>query len=388
MPPQTTSRGRRALFGGLLVAAIACCATALSAQDLPLQRDYPGMGPYRCPTQAQTDDPPDDDQRQAVQLASDAGQAVVLGDLTRARDLLARASQLNPTSADLAYRLGRVLEDLSVPDQAMIQYCRSISLGAVDIGIEDAQSRLDHLNEVVRESIPEAARAAFASGIERADAGTLDAAVESFTSAIDNSTDWAPPIYNRAVVYERLGRLAESLADYRRFLDLSPVDVDPVVQAVSERVGRLEGLVTLPTPSPAGALTIGMLFPGGGQYYSGRGISGTVFLSVAAAAVATGFMYKKVTVTCLTATSGSDCPAGDVVDESTSRPYIVPALGAAGAVMLVAAIEAFIKARGRRADAEARRDQPAQVSGLRLTGPSVAPGPHGTDVSVLSVRFR
>jgi hypothetical protein len=47
-------------------------------------------------------EPGPDERAQAGQLASEANQAMILGDFERVATLLQRASALNPTSADLA----------------------------------------------------------------------------------------------------------------------------------------------------------------------------------------------------------------------------------------------------------------------------------------------
>ncbi len=78
-----------------------------------------------------------------------------MGELLRAEELLVRATELDPASADLAYQRARVLEDLSLSDAAMGEYCRSLGLGAEAAGIEDAQARIDALYEVVRARIPD-----------------------------------------------------------------------------------------------------------------------------------------------------------------------------------------------------------------------------------------
>jgi hypothetical protein len=213
----------------------------------------------------------------------------------------------------------------------------------------------------------------------------FDPAVASFTVAIDAAPDWSPPIFNRAVVLERLGRIPESLADYRRYLELTPNEIDPVVASVTERIGMLEGLVALPTPSPGAALALGIV-PGMGHYYTGRPLGGTVVLAIAGAALAAGALYKEVTVYCLTPTNGS-CPPGQDTGETSERPYLTAALVTAGAVGLAGAIEAFVRARGRRAEVEALRGPPIEARGPRVTGPHVATRRGRVDVALMGLRF-
>jgi hypothetical protein len=125
-----------------------------------------------------------------------------------------------------------------------------------------------------------------------------------------------------------------------------------------------------------------------GQYYTGRGVTGTIFVALAGAAVASGFMVRDVKVRCLnTPPSGGDCPPGDILDETTERPYLVPALGAAGAITIIGAVEAFIRARGRRAEQATAIDN-LTSSAVRLSAPSVSVRGDRVDVNVLGLRFR
>jgi tetratricopeptide (TPR) repeat protein len=386
MPPRNAYSGRsglvRALFLGVLTAG---GVTTLPAQDLPLQRDYPGLGPLVCPASAQLVHPAPEERAQASQLASDASQAVILGELLRAQELLQRATELDVTSFEFAYQHARVLEDLQQSSAAMTEYCRSLTLGSEVEGAADAQARLDILYGIMQARIPQVAREAFLSGLTLADAAMYEPAVASFTVAVDEAPDWPPALYNRAVILERLGRVPESLADYRRYIELTPSEIDPVVAAVTERIGMLEGLVTMPTPSPSGALALGIV-PGMGQYYSGRPLSGTIVLALAAGAAAAGVLYKEVTVHCLSPSPGGGCDVA--VDETSRRPYLLPAIGAAGAITLAGAIEAFVRARGRRGEVEAAMAPPAQEArGPRITGPTVAARRGRVDVAVLSLRF-
>jgi len=362
-------------------------STSLAAQDIPLQRDYPGLGPLVCPTFAAPVHPEPEQRAQASQLASDAAQAVILGEMLRAEELLLGATELDASSFELAYQHARVLEDLQRSADAMGEYCRSLSLDAEAGGMADSQMRLEALYETVRSRIPDEARTSFLSGLTLADANMLEPALASFTTAIEAAPDWPPAIYNRAVILERLGRIPESLVDYRRYIQLTPGEIDPVVASVTERIGMLEGLVSLPTPNPSGALALGIAFPGMGQYYSGRGLSGTVVLSVAAGALAAGFLYKEVTVYCETPSGGS-CAPGDVVEETSERPYLMAAIGAAAVVTVAGAVEAFVRARRRRSEAAAAGALPVETRGPRVTGPTLVARGARVDLAFMVVRFR
>jgi len=100
------------------------------------------------------------------------------------------------------------------------------------------------------------------------------------------------------------------------------------------------------------------------------------------------YTFKEVTVRCLTAVEpGQDCPRGRIVDESTSHPYLVPTLGAAAAVMLGAAVEAFLRAPGQRAEqSEAARARGTR--GIGVVAPSITKTGSGMDLDLLWLRLR
>lgn len=393
MPPRFALAGRSTVPIGFL-AALAWSSPSVESQELPLVRDYPGSGQYECPAPPRIAEPPDEaDLRRAAQLASDANQAMALGDFGRSQELLAQATDLDPTSADYAYRHARTLEDLGDADNALAEYCRALARGVEDLGVLDTRDRIDALYEIVRERIPEAARNAFVAGLEQADGSAWSEAVESFTAAIDAAPDWGAPVYNRGVIYEEMGLIARSLEDYRRYVELAPTDVDPILVLVSERIGQLEGRASVNLPSPTGALALGVI-PGMGHYYTGRPIGGTVTLVVAGSALAAGLMYKNITTYCVQdVPAGGTCPPGSTIAEETERPYLWYGIGAAAAVTIAGAIEALIDARQRRAQAEAITGSGTETNddpdgGPVLDLPSVTTSGSRVDLNLLTVRFR
>jgi hypothetical protein len=247
---------------------------------------------------------------------------------------------------------------------------------------------MDEVYEEVRARLPAAARDAFILGLAHADSTLYRDAVDDFTLAMEQAPDWGAPIYNRALMYETLGLIGESLADYRLYIDTAPTAVDPVVVMVSERIGLLEAAASAETPSPLGALALGIV-PGMGHYYTSRPLGGTVVLGVAGAALATGLLVKDVTVYCVNEVpSGGTCPQDQIVDEVTDRPYLGPALDIAAAVGLVGAVEALVKARRRRANAQAVAAEREAQTGLRLEAPSVESRGSRVDLNLLRFRFR
>jgi hypothetical protein len=197
-------------------------------------------------------------------------------------------------------------------------------------------------------------------------------------------------VYNRAIILEQLGRIPESVAEFRRYLQLTPSEVDSTVVDVSARIGMLEGVLAAPTPSPGSALALGVLFPGMGQYYSGRNRAGTVVLGVAAAAIVAGIVVKEVTIQCTAPVGpGEDCPPGMVHAETTRRPILGPALIGTGVVAIGAAVEAYVRARrARNEQAEALGATSASTRGARIVGPSITASRGRVDLSFLQLRFR
>ena len=384
MPPR--SRHHSGLLPGVVLAALAG-PIGLAGQDVQLQRDYPGEGPYVCPQPLAPVTAEADQRARAGQLASDAVQAQILGDAQGARELLQRASEADPESPDVAYQHARVLEDLGLPNEAILEYCRALSLSSWEGTFADGRERLDALYDVIRERISQTARQAFIFGLDEADRGLLESSVASFSLSIEDAPEWPSPVFNRAVVLERLGRVQESLADYRRYLRMMPNEIDPVAALVSERIGTLEAIAAATTPSPTGALALGVL-PGMGHYYTGRPVVGTLVLGLAGGAIATGLMVKSVTVTCVNQPpSGQSCAPTDVHDRSVERPYLLPSLGVAATVTIVGAIDALVKARRHRREIQALTGD-TTASGPRLRLPSVSARNAQVDLNLLRVTFR
>ena len=138
MPPRIARYRRSGLLRRVFLSAFAWSAAPLAGQELLLQRDYPGSGPYECPTLVTLVAPTPDEQARAGQLASDANQAMILGDFERVAALLAQATELDHQSADLAYRRASILEDLDDIDWSIRKFCLSLALGAETVGSFDA----------------------------------------------------------------------------------------------------------------------------------------------------------------------------------------------------------------------------------------------------------
>jgi hypothetical protein len=117
-----------------------------------------------------------------------------------------------------------------------------------------------------------------------------------------------------------------------------------------------------------------------GQVYTRRPLLGLLFVGVGAGAAATGILYKETTVRCLSELTDGVCPAGQVYSSAEETPYLVAGLGAAGAMALIAAIEAFVSAK--RLNAQAATQTGALPSWLAHAGPVLDVSPRGLTVGI------
>ena len=361
-----------------ILVALGTCEVA--AQSLPFKSEVVGLERYQCGVLSRPDPPRAEEADQARQLGGTARQAVILGDLERARGLLERAVSLDGGAAALVYQLGRVLEDLGDVEAAVLQYCRSLAFGAEEADAQDARNRVDTYANATRRRVPPEALESFGAGVTSAGEGRFEEALTAFSVATAAHADFPEAEFNRAVVLETLDRGPQAIEAYRAYLSLRPDAPDGI--QVSERIGQLQaGPGSL--PSSGSALALGILLPGGGQFYTGRPLGGVALLAIAGGAAAAALLVEEVDVRCFPDPGpGEACPPADIIGESRSRPYLTYGLAAAGAVMLAGALEAFFHARGL---------DDIEVAGLgsnaRLMGPSVQARGRGADVRWLRVVF-
>jgi Tfp pilus assembly protein PilF len=367
-----------------LTAALMVGALPVGGQELPLKRELPGAESFRCPAPGEPPrEPTPEEREQANRLGSDAAQALILGDTERARDLLQRAVQLNPRSPELAFQYAHTLENLDEVRGALVHYCRVLELDPDWSDAGEVRERLDALASEASASIPPDAVVRFRQGAEFAAAGRLEAALVALRDAASAAPAWPDPVYNQGVVLLRLGRRDQAADALARYLEMSPLAPDAL--AVSQRLGQLQASGS--APSPAAALTLGLVVPGMGQFYSGRPVAGITFLALAGGAAAAGWLIEDIQVRCLlTVPSGEECPAEFVEGTTTDRPYLVAGLVGAGAVMLVGAVEAWMHARGR-----GRSDPASLVSvdlgGARLSGFTVVSRGGSVDLDWVRLNF-
>jgi tetratricopeptide (TPR) repeat protein len=362
--------------------AVGLNSSRIGAQELPLKRGIPGTDPFTCPALPEAVSPSAEEREEAARLGSSAGQALILGERERARDLLARAIQLDPGAADLAHQYGRILEELGEEDAAVTHYCRMLRLGADGPEAADAASRIEELVAQRTPELPPAAIAAFRSALAAFDAGRLDGAAQAFGRAFDAAPGWTDALYDRGVTLLRLGRRGEALEDLQRYLELEPNAPDAI--PVSQRMGQLQSAID--PPSASAALGLGILLPGLGQFYEGREWAGMTVLALAGGAVAAGFLYKEVEIRCFVPPGpDGNCPPGEEQGRDVSRPYVGVGLGAAAAIGVIGAIEAFMNARGRAGPGEGLAS--FDIGGAQVRGPTLSRGPGGLDLGLARLTF-
>lgn len=173
--------------------------------------------------------------------------------------------------------------------------------------------------------------------------------------------------------YEASGD-ARAMTEYCRFLALSPST--PEAADVRQRIAELAlalppdtTVLRIPVstaprmPAPAAALVTGLIIPGMGQFMTHQPVGGVLTMAAAAAGIWYGLQTKDVTSQ--VTNTGTD-PFGNPYQYQTTethseRPNVAIGIGAAGALGLIAAIQAYAHAHIGR-DAEKNQQAAASAS--------------------------
>ena len=138
-------RWRPGLWAGMLAAIVPSVGTG---QAVDLKRVLPEPTPPLCPSAPPVSvSPSPADRAEADRLLARATELTLLGDAGAAVGLLRQAEQLNPASPDVAYRLGAAERDLGQANNAIVYYCRYLTLSP---GAEDG----DEVRELVSQLTP------------------------------------------------------------------------------------------------------------------------------------------------------------------------------------------------------------------------------------------
>ena len=291
-----------------------------------------------------------DSQRlQARELAERGQQAAILGDNATALSRLREAATLDPANPDLTYQLGRVYENADSAEAAVAAYCHFLVLAPAGADAADARSRIAALAKPTTDPAVDRANAVFQLGVSAYDRDRLAEAEASFTAAIASQPAWADPYFDRAVVRLRSGNRSGAASDFESYLRLGPGASDrTTVVAQIDQLRR-------PPLSSTNALALGLLVPGGGQFYTHRPVWGLV--SLAAAGGAIGYAAAPRAITTTEQQTAKD-PFGNpytytVTLRRTTHPHVVPGVALAGGIAVLGAIEAA--AYVRRTQTPARR---------------------------------
>ncbi len=362
--------------------ALTILAGPLQGQELSLKRALPDPSPGGCavlPSFAPVP-PSDADGEEADRLAAAATQAAILGDQEGARDFLERAAGLDPTDDGIAYELARTYEALGRDSDAVIAYCKFLVLAPGSPDAQDVRATVLELNPPDTPLSPQA-QLAFARGVDAFDGDDLDEAGREFTMALTAEPNMALAYYNRALAYSAERRYELAIEDFRRYLDLAPDASD--ADQVLERIGTLRSPPAVYNPTTA--LVAGAFIPGFGQFHTDRPVGGLTVLTLAAAAAGFGIAYTETEIIC--ATPANPCPPGQVIDQTSTQPLLVPGLVTAAAITIGAAIEGYINAKRRNAEAAGVGGQIGQQAGPTWLPPAVGATTDGR-VALELVRLR
>jgi tetratricopeptide (TPR) repeat protein len=320
----------------------------LGAQQLPLKTAPPPGSVLICDDQAERSGAAAGDSEGASRLVNAATQAMLLGDLAGALDFLDRALLLDPTAAEAVYLRARILERQGADDAAAAALCHYLRLAPASASAQEVRQRLDEARDAgAAQPLLDTYRRALALEQE----GRLSEAEAAFTEVLSVRPAAALARYNRAIVRIALGQETAARADLVAYLELEPraPDAAQVRQFLGRTAAGPTGAwATAAAPARPRASTafiIGALVPGGGQYYTGRPTLGAAVTALAGGVVAAGVLHRRTTIHCRDA-QAEICPEDMISSRDTERPLLLPAIGAAAGLALVAAIEAATRVNG------------------------------------------
>jgi tetratricopeptide (TPR) repeat protein len=330
-----------------LLCLVALPSAASAQQRAPLRtalkRGLPVMTPRPSCSPAPSPKPVAEQQRRAArELAQKAQQSAILGDRQAARDQLRQAIALDPGNADLAYQSARVHESAGSLDDAAVEYCRFLTLAPNAVESAEAREKVASLAATAQVKVSEKVLAPFNAAIAAYEAGRMAQAEAGFTTAIGLQPDWADAYYDRALTFAARGSRELAVKDLQQYLRIKPEAEDRA--AVVARIASLrEGPL-----SPASALTFGLVFPGGGQLYTGRKLVGAAVIGVTAGVAAYALKTGPVTESFQAIGKIPFTDSTYVYTDTRTvlgRPYLKVGVAGLAAVMVASAFEASVYAR-------------------------------------------
>ena len=331
------------------VLTLGALSTSAAAQSLPLKRTFASATAGICPRFTPPAPATGAKVQEARRLFALGQEAAIVGDHRAARDLFRQAQELNGADERISYYLARSNEELNATNDAVAQYCRYLTLAPSGSDAGDVRSRLDRLTAAtsMRAGIPAGRRAAaatrFQSAVEAVDRGQLPEAERRFGEVIGELPSAAEAYYDRGLVRARAHDWGGAERDLQKYLSLRS-DADDAA-AVRERVALLRRAASNPSTALAG----GIVLPGFAQFYTRRPVFGTIVAAAAAGGVALALRQSDRTKdTTYTDAFGNPYP-GKIT--RTDRYDLGTGLAIAGGVAVAGALEGYLYAKGRRAEA-------------------------------------
>jgi Flp pilus assembly protein TadD len=298
----------------------------------PPVRQRPACEPVPAPPSVAADA-----RRKARDVAQNGRQAAILGDSAAALAQLKEASTIDPTDSDLAYELARAYESSGAGANAVKEYCRFLSLAPNAPEAAEARNRVASLAPAARNIPPSPAVAILNDGISSFERGRAIEAEAKFAEAIKVEPTWADAYFDRGIARATIGDAQQAATDFEEYLRLRPSADDR-----AEVVARIEALRRRP-PSAGQALGLGLVIPGGGEFYTRRPLRGVLALVATSAAV--GWAVQTSSTSKTIQQTGTD-PFGTPYTYSTTlksneRPYLFPGLAVGGAIAIATALDAY-----------------------------------------------
>ena len=361
--------GRVAKAGSLVLLGLMPASAV--AQTVDLKRVLPEPTPPLCPPSPPVSvSPTPADRAEAERLLARATQLTLIGDTEAAVGLLRQAEQLNPASPDVAYRLAAAERDLGQGSEAVIYFCRYLTLSP---GAEDG----DEVRELVSQLVPppqplydDDAASRFHDGVRAWDDSEVSEAAGAFLDVVQMAPNLPEGVYNRGLVAAYEGRNLQAAADLRRYVDLRPGAADR--DLVEQWIGYLSSPVQYVNPTKV--LAGGIAVPGLGHLLSGSQAPGFGLMGVGVGAAAAGLLVKTVDIQCLSIPVNGECPPDQIKSETESRDFLVPGLAIYGGTALVGAILAYRSTKQNNAFIEGGRrfqPRPGGRPGIDVEGPSL-----------------
>ncbi|MGI9629083.1 MAG: hypothetical protein ACR2QM_19785, partial [Longimicrobiales bacterium] len=228
-------------------------------QTVDIKRVLPAATPPLCPpTPPVSVSPSPADRAEADRLLARATQLTLLGEDESAVELLGQAAALNPASPDVAYRLGVAEREIGRSNEAVVHYCRYLTLSP---GAADG----DDVRALVAELVPPSqplygtqAANRFRDGVEAWDGGDADQAYAAFSDVVQMAPSLPEGAYNRGLVAAYQGRNDQAAGDLGAYVALRPTASDrDLVDEWRQQLGS-----PIEARNPTTALAGGLAVPG------------------------------------------------------------------------------------------------------------------------------